>query len=191
MAISMKFEVAWRLVSNGFVRVSFSLLMLLALGVPSSTQVSTEPIVATVCDVLSKPSAFNGKMVRLSGTVDISFEYLALSQGTCRAIWLDLPGVDPVHPDPSFQMLRDDNLAQFMKLLATRKTADVVLLGRLDGVDEIQQGQTVREERKHKDGSESAVVGFHSNGFGHMGQYKARLVLQRVVAVQTSPATAN
>ena len=78
-----------------------------------------------------------------------------------------------------------------MNLLATKKSADVVLLGRLDGVDEIQQGQTAREQQKHNDGSESAVVSFHSNGFGQMGQYKARLVLPRVVAIETSPTTAN
>jgi hypothetical protein len=172
-------------VSTGFVRAYFSMLMLLALGVPSSTQVSSEPIATSVCEVLRTPSAFNGKIVRLSGTVTVAFEYLALSQDTCRAIWLDLPDVNSVQPKPSFHLLRDENFARFEKLLATKKTADVVLLGRLDGVDEIQKGTTVQRQGKLDDGSGSAVVSFTSNGFGHLGQYKTRLVLERVLSVES------
>jgi hypothetical protein len=172
-------------------RAYFRMLMLLALSVPSLTQVSSEPIATSVCEVLRKPSAFNGKVVRLSGTVTVAFEYFGLSQGTCRAIWLDFPDVEPVQPKPSFHLLRDENFAQFEKLLATKKTADVVLLGRLDGVDEIQKGTTVQRQEKHDDGGESAVVSFYSNGFGHLGQYKARLVLERVLTVESSPASTN
>jgi hypothetical protein len=178
-------------VSTGLVKASFTTMMLFVFSIPLVAQIFPEPVATNVCDVLRKPSAFNGKIVQLSGTVTVGFEYLALSQGACRAIWLDLPDVDPVRPKPSFHLLRDENLVAFEKLLATKKTADVVLLGRLDGVDEIQQGSTVREPQEQKDGSESAVVSFHSNGFGHMGQYKARLVLERVLAVDSPPASTN
>jgi hypothetical protein len=54
----------------------------------------------------------------------------------------------------------------------------VTLIGRIDGVDEVKHWT---ESRRVKGG---AVVGFRSNGFGHMGEYKARLVIIRVRAVE-------
>ena len=59
-----------------------------------------------------------------------------------------------------------------------------MLIGRLDGVDEVSQWTDVRDRQKHKDGTVSAVISSGSSGFGHMGQYRARLVVEQVLDVK-------
>jgi hypothetical protein len=155
--------------------------VLFVLSLPSITQSTSQALNVSVCDILKKPSAFNGKVVRHSGFAHSEFEYLGLSDGECRAVWIDYADDKRVRPKPSFQMVRDTKFAEFEYLILANKAAAVLLIGRLDAVDEIRQRSDVR-----KTGSKSGVVSFHTNGFGHMGQYKARLVLQRVVDVASS-----
>jgi hypothetical protein len=83
--------------------------------------------------------------------------------------------------------VRNERFTEFERLLSANKSATATLIGRLDGVDEVKQRTNVRHKRTAKDGTVSAVISSSSNGFGHMGQYKARLVLREVVEVKATP----
>jgi hypothetical protein len=140
------------------------------------------PLQTTVCAVMEKPSAFSGKLVQVQGTITAGFENFSLSEGTCGAIWVDLPDDQYVHPRPKFKLLRDAKFVEFERLIKAKSSAKVVLVGRLDGVGRIEE-KTYARNQKHEDGTNSGVVGSTSTGFGHMGQYRARLVLKQLLAV--------
>jgi hypothetical protein len=142
---------------------------------------------ATTCAILQKPSAFNGKLVHVKGTVKSGFENFSLSEGGCGAIWVDFADDRYVSPRPNFKLVRDAQFGEFERLIKASSTADVTLLGRLDGVDEVRTTTHVTHQREEKDGTSSAVVGHGSTGFGHMGQYKARLVVRQVLTVGPTP----
>ncbi len=51
---------------------------------------------ATTCDILANPQSFDGKIVRVKGTISSGFEEFALKDPLCdqpiNAIWLAYPG---------------------------------------------------------------------------------------------------
>jgi hypothetical protein len=149
--------------------------------------VGAPPVEATVCAMLQKPSAFNGKLVHVKGTVKSGFENFSLSEGGCGAIWVDFADDPYVSPRPKFKLVRDAKFGEFERLVKTSSSAEVTLLGRLDGVDEVKTTTHVTHQPKHKNGSVSAIVGQGETGFGHMGQYNARLVLKQVLSVSPTP----
>lgn len=52
-----------------------------------------KPIETTVCKILQDPSAYNNKLVRVRGEVDVGAEYSLLVQPDCsQAIWVALHG---------------------------------------------------------------------------------------------------
>src|SRR4029079_5630550 len=70
-----------------------SLLLVVLLGcLAISSTASAEPTDATVCDILANPAAFDGKTVRISGTVIAGFEEFQIVGLGCKqpvkAIWL-------------------------------------------------------------------------------------------------------
>jgi hypothetical protein len=140
----------------------------------------------SVCAVLKRPSAFNGKMIRLTGVASEGFEYYGLSEKDCGAIWLDTPD-EPFAPQTDFPFIWDNRAEELDNLMSKKQLALVTLVGRLDGVDEIEKRTSVRRQQTEKDGSQSAIVSFGSNGFGHMGEYKARLIIHRVEQVASNP----
>jgi len=108
------------------------------------------------------------------------FESFVLSDEDCaEAIWVDDADDENVQPRPKFKVLRDARFAEFERVIRENYRARVVIVGRFDGVDAVQEWT---ESRKIKGG---AVVGFHSNGFGHMGKYRARIVLKQVNEVNS------
>jgi hypothetical protein len=164
--------------------LSASLLLLLVLW--PLRLIGAPPVVETVCAILKKPSAFSGKIVQVKGKVKGGFENFSLGEGGCGAIWVDLADDKYVSPPPKFKLLRDANFAEFERLIKANSAAEVTVIGRLDGVDEVEAKTFVTDRRKHQDGTVSAVVGSGSTGFGHMGQYKARLVLKQVLTVASA-----
>jgi hypothetical protein len=148
---------------------------------------ASPPLDATSCEILQRPSSFNGKVVRLKGVVNAGFEYLGLSDAGCGGIWIDYADERGVVPRPNFTLVRNGKFTEFERLLSANKSATATLIGRLDGVDEVKQWTHVRHKRTAKDGTVSAVISSGSNGFGHMGQYKARIVLEEVVEVRATP----
>lgn len=161
--------------------LSASALVLLVLW--SVPLVGAPPIEATVCGILQKPSAFNGKLVHVKGTLKSGFENLSLSEGGCGAIWVDFADDPNVSPRPKFKLVRDAKFDEFERLVNASSSAEVTLLGRLDGVDEVKTRTHVTHQQEGKDGTVSAIVGQESTGFGHMGQYTGRLVLAQVFTV--------
>src|SRR5258707_802898 len=67
------------------------LLSLFAISGPLSAQI----VDATVCDILSDPQSFDGKIVRVKGAVSTGFEEFVLKDSSCgqhiSAIWLAYP----------------------------------------------------------------------------------------------------
>jgi hypothetical protein len=145
------------------------------------------PVQTTACAIVQQPSAFNGKLVQIKGVVNSGFENFSLAEGGCGPIWVDFADDRYVSPGPKFKLVRDANLVEFEHLIKASSSADVTLVGRLDGVDEVKTTRHVSSRRVHKDGTVSAVVGWRSSGFGHMGQYKARLVVKQVLTVRPAP----
>jgi hypothetical protein len=136
---------------------------------------AAEPRDVPVCELLNKASAFSGKLVRVQGTFKARFEYFALSdEGCAEAIWVDYADDVNVQPRPTFKLVRDEKFAEFERLIQTNHSVRAVVVGRFDGVDAVRRWT---ESRNSKDG---AVVSFHSDGFGHMGEYRSRVVLKQV-----------
>jgi len=178
-------------VSNTNVDGSLSASVVLLWALQSVPAIGAPPVEATVCATMQKPSAFNGKLVQVKGTVKSGFENFSLSEGDCGPVWVDLADDKYVSPPPKFKLLRDDNFAEFERLIKANSTAKVTLIGRLDGVDEVKTKTYVRDQQKHRGGTVSAVVGSGSTGFGHLGQYKARLVVKQVLTVGPAPASSR
>lgn len=140
----------------------------------------------SVCAVLKRPSAFNGTMIRVTGVASVGFEYYRLSEKDCGAIWLDTPD-EPFAPQTDFPFIRDNQAEELDNLMSEKQLAVVTLVGRLDGVDEIEKRTSVRGLKTETDESQSAMVSLGSNGFGHIGEYKARLIMHRVEQVASNP----
>lgn len=70
----------------------FLLTFLAACG---ATSLVAQAVDATVCDVLSKPESYNGKMIRIQTTVITGLDIFAAVDPACKqavnAIWLDFP----------------------------------------------------------------------------------------------------
>ena len=170
--------------------------LLLALRVCSPTSgaevgaTNVEAITDTsVCEIMKKPSVFNGKLVRLKGKLESRFEYYAIADSGCGPIWVDTPEQKELSPRPNFKITKNENLKKTDALISISRAASVTVVGRLDGVDELKRNTVVTDPKALKDGSRAAAVSFRSNGFGHLGQYKARLVLKSVEEVNQIPAS--
>jgi hypothetical protein len=169
--------------------------LLLALWVCSSPSVievgatNVEAITDTsVCEIMKKPSVFNGKLVRLKGKLESRFEYYAIADSGCGPIWVDNPEQKGISPRPNFKMTKNEYLKKMDTLISINGATSVTVVGRLDGVDGLKRETVVTDPKTINDGSTSAAVSFRSNGFGHLGQYRARLVLKSVEEVNQIPA---
>lgn len=160
----------------------------------------------TVCDVLKNPQTFNGKTVRIKGTVSAGFDQFVVKGPGCgqyvNAIWLAYPEGTKAKSGPAavLQLQAAKNFAstaaevqrtpvvlekskdfkQFDSLLsAPNKGAGLCL-----GCTRYEVNATLVGRL---DGVESAVISRDAagkvvslGGFGNMNAYKARLVLQSV-----------
>jgi len=164
-------------------------ILLLCLSVPALGQSAGAPVRTTVCEILKQPSLINGKIVRVSGTIMSGFEFLTLADEGCGPIWIDVAGDPNIQPIPDFRVKRDAKLAQLERMAWARSSERVTLIGRLDGVDSVTTTENLRNYQNDGKGKASAVVELHTDGFGHMGAYRARLVLRRVAHISALPAT--
>ncbi|HXY25424.1 MAG TPA: hypothetical protein VEI73_12285 [Candidatus Acidoferrum sp.] len=73
-----------------------TLLVLSATILPAHAQkesknVQQKPTETSVCEIMKNPSAFNNKLVRVRGHVEVSFEYSVLEDDGCSdALWFAL-----------------------------------------------------------------------------------------------------
>jgi hypothetical protein len=167
----------------------------------------------TVCDILKNPVSFNNKIVSIKGTVSAGFDSFAVKDPSCglnvNAIWLDYPDKSKAKAGPAAVVIlqparnfngtvtaqsrtpvtlqKDGEFKKFDSLLSdvhdqgngvclgcVGNDVTATLVGRLDAVAnaDIQRNGT-------------KIVGL--GGFGNMGGYPARLVIQSVSDVVAVP----
>ncbi len=135
-----------------------------------------------LCAVAAHPEDYNGKFVRVRGTLKSTMETYVISKTDCAAIPLERP--DSVTPQTDFSLLKNADLRKLEKMhLANSKqmqcfgpcptgpyydpiTATVV--GRVDAVPESAAQGPVLQRR----------------GFGHNRSSSVRIVVQRYSNVQ-------
>ncbi len=164
----------------------------------------------TVCDILKNPAAFNGKMVRIKGTVEAGFDQFVVKGPSCGAkvddIWLAYPegshgkagpyamlqlqpaanyagSVAAASPAP-IKLQRDKAFKQFDSELS----APAKMNGMCLGCHRYEVNATLVGRL---DGIDSPLTRDPSgkitslDGFGNMNMYNARLVLQSVSDVSS------
>jgi hypothetical protein len=162
----------------------------------------------TVCDILNNPQSFNGKIVRIKGTVAAGFDQFVVKGADCginvnKNIWLSYPEgikakagpaamvqVQPAHnfagDVPAVQrtpVTLDKNNKDF-KLFDSQLATPYKKGGMCLGCNKFEVTATLvgRLDAVEKAGMQrdkaGKIIGF--GGFGHMNAYAARLVLQEV-----------
>jgi len=160
----------------------------------------------SICEILANPQSFDGKIVRVKGTVIAGFEEFALEDATCdrpiNAIWLAYPegtrgmagsaafvqlqlgrNNNPIAPNPSrspVKLDKNQEFKQFDSLLSTPYVADGICLGCIRyTVTATLVGRLdgVKAAGVVRDNSGKFVS---ANGYGNLNLYRARLVLQAV-----------
>jgi hypothetical protein len=162
----------------------------------------------TVCDILNNPQSFNGKIVRIKGTVAASFDQFVVKGPDCginvnKNIWLSYPEgskakagpavmvqVQPAHnfagEVPAVQRTPvelDKNNKDF-KLFDSQLATPYKKGGMCLGCNKFVVTATLvgRLDAVEKAGVQrdkaGKIIGF--GGFGHLNAYAARLVLQSV-----------
>ena len=159
----------------------------------------------SICEILANPQSFNGKIVRVKGTVTAGFDEFAPRYASCKqlidAIWLAYPegtkGSRPaafvqlqlgrnnnaVAPSPSrspAKLDKNKEFKQFDSLLSTPYKAGGMCLGCIRyTVTATLVGRIdgVKEAGVVRDNSGKFIS---ANGYGNLNLYRARLVLQTV-----------
>lgn len=182
------------------------LLACLGFAVPS---VSAQVVDATVCDILSNPQSFDGKMVRVKGTVIAGFEEFVLKDTSCKqpvnAIWLAYPEGTKAKAGPlaflqlqlaknstgtaaetnhvAVQLEKDKQFNQFDAALATPYKGSGMCLG--CGRYAVNATLVGRIDGTKIVGLARDKAGkvVAVSGFGNRNEYSARMVLQSVADV--------
>lgn len=161
---------------------------------------------ATVCDILQNPSSFNGKMVRIKGTVVASFDRFAIEGPNCgqhvNGIWLSYPegtkgkagpvAMVEIQPAHNFAGTLDSasrtpvtldkskEFKQFDSLLAAQFKEDSMCLGcSRNKVNATLVGRIDAVSKAGVRRDSAGKIGAF-DGFGNLNAYGARLVLQSV-----------
>jgi hypothetical protein len=180
------------------------LLTLILVCAAVTCPLAAQVVDASACDILANPQSFDGKMVRVKGTVVAGFEEFAIKASGCNqgAIWLAYPigtkakaGAVAVvqlqlgrnNPAsvanlnrPGVKLEKNKDFKQFDSLLSTPYKSGGMCLGCvLYTVTATLVGRLDGTKdtgvTRDKDGKFVGV-----SGFGNLNRYNARLVLQSV-----------
>ena len=173
-----------------------------------SCYVYAQAVDTTVCEILGNPQSFNGKIVRIKGTVAASFDQFVIKGAGCginvnRNIWLSYPEgtkakAGPavmVQVQPARNFAGDVPVVQRTPVTLDKNSKDFKLFdsqlatpyqkgGMCLGCNKYLVSATLvgRLDAVDKAGVQrdkaGKIIGF--GGFGHMNAYAARLVLQSV-----------
>jgi hypothetical protein len=162
----------------------------------------------TVCEILNNPQSFNGKIVRIKGTVAAAFDQFVVKGADCginvnKNIWLSYPEGTKAKAGPAvmvqLQPARNfagdvpavqrtpvslDKNSKDFKLFDSQLATPFKKGGMCLGCNKFEVTATLvgRLDSVEKAGVQrdkaGKIVGF--GGFGHMNAYAARLVLQSV-----------
>ena len=193
--------------SMGIMRGLFGLILFACV---ATCGLYAQAVDTTVCAVLKNPASFDGKTVRIKGTVVAGFDQFVVNDGDCgkdvNGIWLAYPPgakaksgpiamveLEPAHnfagkvaPEtrPAVSLTRDKAFKQFDSLLAQHHDQSG---GLCLGCPRYQVQATlvgrldaVATAEVQRDGS-GKIVGL--DGFGNLNAYPARLVLESVTDV--------
>jgi len=181
-------------------------LLLAVLIAAGACALQAQAVDTTVCDVLKDPASFNGKLVRIKGTVSVGLDQFIVGGTDCgrpvNAIWLAYPdgtkgktGPDAMlelRPAHNFagkytaatrtpiKLEKDKAFKQFDSALAEQHKGNYMCLGcRRYQVSATLVGRLdgVADASLQRDAS-GKITGL--GGFGNMNAYPARLVLQSV-----------
>lgn len=160
---------------------------------------------ATVCDILKNPGSFNGKVVRIKGTVAAGFDQFVVKGADCgqhvNGIWLSYPegtkaksgpaAVLQLQPAKNFagtvaavdrapvQLDKNKDFKQFDSLLSTPYKGGGMCLGCVRyEVSATLVGRLDGTVPALSRDSTGKIIGV--SGFGNLNAYSARLVLQSV-----------
>lgn len=167
----------------------------------------------TICDILKDPVSFNNKIVSIKGTVSAGMDFFVVKDPSCglnvNAIWITYPEKTKAKAGPAAVVLlqparnfagtvtaqnrtpvtlqKDSEFKKFDSLLSdvhdegnglcmgcVQNDVTATLVGRIDGV---ASADITRSGTK--------ITGL--GGFGNMGGYPARIVLQSVSGVSPLP----
>lgn len=167
----------------------------------------------TVCDILKDPASFNNKIVSIKGTVSAGMDFFVIKDPSCglnvNAIWITYPdktkgkagpaavvilqparsfvGSATAHNRTPVTLQKDGEFKKFDSLLSdahdegngicmgcVKTDVSATLVGRIDGVASTDIT---------RNGTKITGLG----GFGNMGGYPARIVLQSVSDVTPVP----
>lgn len=185
----------------------FTLVLCLAASCPSIAQITD----ASVCDILANPQSFDGKIVRVKGTVAAGFDEFVIKGSGCgqpvNAIWLAYPEGTKAKAGPlavvqlqlgrnnsapaananraSVKLDQNQDFQQFDSLLSTPYKSHGMCLG--CGRYTVTATLVGRLDGTKNPGLMRDAGGKVSavNGFGNLNQYSARLVLQSVSEVKS------
>jgi hypothetical protein len=185
-------------------RTSLFIVLMSCLVIPPS--LSAQIVDSTVCDILANPQSFDGKIVRIKGTVIAGFEEFAIKGSGCNqmvnAIWLAYPQgtkgkagpaaflrlqLGKNHPANVTNVRRapvtldkNKDFKSFDKLLSAPAKTSGVCLGCVRFT--VTATLVGRLDGERNTGltrdSRGTVTGI--SGFGNLNRYSARLVLQSV-----------
>lgn len=186
------------------------LLPLLVLVCLATATVYAETVDTTVCDVLANPSSFDGKIVRIKGTVIAGFDEFAIKDSSCgkpvNAIWLSYPehtkgkagpaaviqlqlaknspGQAAAGSTTAVTLDKNKDFKQFDSLLSSQYKGGGCLGCIKHTVTATLTGRIdgVKETSIKKDTNGKFVA---VEGFGNLNLYPARLVLQSVSDVSS------
>ncbi|HLY43789.1 MAG TPA: hypothetical protein VKR52_21435 [Terracidiphilus sp.] len=180
-------------------------LLVIGLSCAFATSMYGQAVDATVCDILKNPASFNGKIVKVSGTVVAGLDQFVIKGVGCgqmvNAIWLSYPEGTKAKAGPAAMLQlqpasnfagsvtavqrtpvtlnKDKEFKQFDSLLSAPYKQGGICIGCVR--DEVTATLVGRLDGVaaglHRDGSGKIVS---LDGFGHMNAYSARLVLQSV-----------
>jgi hypothetical protein len=163
---------------------------------------------ATVCDILKDPQGFNGKIVKIKGTVKAGLDEFVVVDTNCglpvNAIWLSYPegtnaksgplAMVELQPAKNFagtveevqrtpvKLEWNKDFKQFDQLLATPVKSSAMCLGCMRyEVAATLTGRIDGTKAEIKRDASGKIVGI--SGFGNMNAYNARLVLGTVADV--------
>jgi hypothetical protein len=182
------------------------ILLLAILIAAGACALQAQVVDTTVCDVLKDPASFNGKLVRIKGTVSVGLDQFTVGSSDCgrpvNVIWLAYPegtkgkaGPDAMlelRPAHNFagkytaatrtpvKLEKDKAFKQFDSTLAEQHKGNYMCLGcGRDQVNATLVGRLdgVADAGLQRDAS-GKITGL--GGFGNMNAYPARLVLQSV-----------
>lgn len=138
---------------------------------PMSKSLS-KPIETNFCDLWQHPERYVGQMVRFRAEVHFIRHYF-IRDNQCGPVGLNYPSYPDVNPKPSFELLKNNAYDKVTKshhvMFIDPETGErkgtilATMEGRFDSVFSLdKKGKVVRKGK----------------GFGHLGLYDNRLVLQ-------------